>query len=301
MRPRQLIQTRALTKLYGETIGIDSLYLDVAEGETFGLFGYDGAGKTTIISLLLGLIQPTYGEADVLGFDTLKDSYLIRSHSGCIPGNFNFYGGLTGEDFLNMCAKTRNKGSERRTELVERLGVDTSTHFDAYASGDRQKLALVQALMHDPPLLILDNPLGGLDHPSREAFTEILMEERNRGKTILLSTNSPAEIVRLCDRVGLLREGELIEAKAMDELKDLLGRRVRITFREKVDLEDIITEDVRFVSHDGLEWVLAVRREMGSLIRRIGQRRVADVVYLDDAVEQALIEMLKGEPQPMLL
>ena len=301
MRLRQLIQIRALTKLYGETIGIDSLYLDVAEGETFGLLGYDGSGKTTIIRLLLGLIRPTHGDADVLGFDTLKESYLIRQHSGCIPGGFNFYGGLTGEDFLNMCAKMRKNGSERRAELVDRLQVDTSTHFDDYSIVNRQKLALVQALMHDPPLLILDNPMVGLDHLSKETFTEIFMEERDRGKTILLSTNSPTEVARMCDKVGLLREGEMLQVKDMAEIKDLLGRRIRVTFREEVDLEDIITEDVRVVSHHGREWVLAVRREMGGLIKRMGRHQVADVVYVEDAVEQALIEMLNDEPQPMLL
>ena len=301
MRLTQLIQTRSLTKLYGETIGIDSLYLDVTEGETFGLLGYDGSGKTTVIHLLLGLIRPTDGNADVLGFDTLKDSYLIRQHSGCFPGGFNFHGGLTGDDFLNMCAKMRKNGAGRRAELVDRLGVDTSTHFDGYSIADRRKLAMVQALMHDPPLLILDNPMVGLDHLSTDAFAELLMEERNRGKTILLSTNSPAEVVRLCDRVGVLREGELIQIEDMAEIKDRLGRRIRITFREEVDLEDIITEDVRVVSHRGREWVLAVRREMGGLIKRIAQHRVADAVYLEDTVEQALVEMLKGEPQPMLL
>lgn len=301
MRLRRLIQTRDLTKLYGETIGIYSLYLDVAEGETFGLLGYDGSGKTTVIRLLLGLIRPTRGEADVLGYDTLQESFQIRQLSGCIPGGFNFYGELTGEDFLKACAAMRKNGSSRRAELVERLRIDTSMHFDDCSIVDRQKLALIQALMHDPPLLILDNPTVGLDHLSKETVIKLLMEEHDRGKTILLSTNSPAEVARLCDRVGLLQNGKLKQVEDMAEIKDRLGRRIRVTFREDVDLEDIITEDVRVVSHQGREWVLSVRREMGGLIRRMGQHPVVDVTYLEGTVEQTLIQMLDDEPQPMLL
>ncbi|MFQ5933219.1 MAG: ABC transporter ATP-binding protein [Dehalococcoidia bacterium] len=300
MRRKRLIHTWDLTKYYGQATGVESLYMEVAEGETFGLLGLDGSGKSTTIRLLLGLTRPTRGQAEVLGFDIQRHSYQVRSLTGCVPGNFTFYGELTGTEFLGLCSQIRGNQAERRSELEERLDLDSSLKFQDYSIVDRQKIALIQALMHDPPLVILDDPTIGLDHLSKEAFYEIIAEERARGKTILLSTKSPPEIARLCDRVAILKGGYLERTEDVVEMRNRLGRKVRVTFRHHIDLEDIITEDVSVVSHREGEWVLAVRHEMGSLIQRLGQYSVKDVVYLEGAVEEALTEMLEGGPRVLV-
>ncbi|MFQ5872524.1 MAG: ABC transporter ATP-binding protein [Dehalococcoidia bacterium] len=295
MRRRRLIYTQDLTKYYGKVVGIESLFLEVAEGESFGLLGLDGSGKTTAVQLLLGLVRPTRGQGEVMGFNIAKHSHQIRRLAGCMPGGFSFYEDLTGDEFLALCSRLRRNQAHRRSELVEKLELDPGRKFLDYSLVDKRKIALVQALMHDPQLLILDNPTIGLDHLSKETVYEMLMEERAKGKTLILSTNSPSEITRLCDRVGILRAGYLAQTQDVAELRNRLGRRVQVTFHQDVDLEDIITEDVSVISHEGRQWVLAVRHEMGSLIKRIAEYSVADVKYLEGTMEEALIGMLRSE------
>ena len=271
MRRKRVIRTWDLTKYYGKVTGIEALYIEVVEGETFGLLGLSGSGKSTAIQLFLGLIWSSRGRAEVLGLDTRRESYQIRQQSGCVPGSFNFYGEATGREFLDLCAKARGDHTGRRRELLERLDVDPGRKFGTISRSERQKLSFVQALMHDPVLLFLDNPSAGLDSPSQETISQLLAEEKNRGKTLLLSTDSPTEVTRLCDRVGIVQKGYLKHVQDMAEIKKELGRRIRVTFREDVDLEDIITEDLSVIHHQGREWILAVRGNMGGVIRRMGQ------------------------------
>ena len=298
MRRNQAIRTWDLTKYYGKVVGIESMYADVLEGETFGLLGLSGSGKSTIIQLLMGLKKPTRGNAELLELNVRTQSYEIRKLAGCTLGNFAFYGDLTGGQFLSLCDRFKKKQGSRRHELVQRLEVDLGRKFKDYSLDDRQKLALIQALMHDPPLLLLDDPTTGLDPLSKEIFYHILTEEKSRGKTILLSTNSPTEVAKFCERVGIVKDGHLRHIQDMDDLKNDVGRRLRIVFREDVDLEDMITEDIFVVSHNGREWVLAVRGHMGSFVKRIGAFNIGDVFYVEGAAEEALTEMFREQLEP---
>ncbi len=298
MRRDEAIRTWDLTKYYGKVVGIESMYADVLEGETFGLLGLSGSGKSTIIQLLVGLKKLSRGNADILDLNVRTQSHEIRKSVGCALGDFSFYDDFTGDQFLNLCSRLKGKQGSRRHELVQRLEVDPERKFRNYSLDDRQKLALIQALMHDPPLLLLDDPTTGLDPLSKDIFYHILAEEKAKGKTILLSTNSPTEVTRFCERVGIVKDGHLRDTQNMDDLKNEVGRRLRVIFREDVDLEDIITEDLSVVSHHGREWVLAVRGHMGSFVKRISAFNIGDVFFLEGSVEEALTELFQDQSEP---
>lgn len=294
-RRERVIRTWDLTKYYGSQIGLESLYLEVAEGETFGLLGLSGSGKSTAIHLFIGLKRPTRGRAEVLGYDPLTHSYEIRQRSGCLLSNSNFHRELTGREFLKLCAGIRGVRKEQWQGLVDDMGLYPDQKIEQYSRSERQRIAFVQALMHDPPLLFLDDFTIGLDSPSKEVIYQLLEREKSKGKTIVLSTDSPEDVIRLCDRVGILLNGNLKYIQDMQELENRVGRRIRVTFREDVPLEDFIADDVSVISHKDREWVVAVKGDMGSLVKRLGQCSVRDVVYLEDAVEEALSGLFRDQ------
>ena len=301
MRRKRVIQTWDLTKHYGNLVGVESLYFEVVEGESFGLLGVSGSGRTTILDLLLGLKHPTRGSAEVLGLDSYKQSYDIRRLVGCVLGRFSFYEGLRGGEFLDLCGRKRGVNGVRRPDLVDRLKIDEGRRIREYSRSEKQRLAWVQALMHDPDLIFVDDPSTDLDGSSKEAVYQLLEEERSRGKTLVLSTDSPADVVRLCDRAAIILDGTLRKTEDIRVLSRLLGRRVKVVFREDVDLEDFITPNMSVVSHCGREWVIAIRGEMGSLLKRLGRFSVEDITNLEGVVEEALAGMFRDQyPNPYL-
>jgi ABC-2 type transport system ATP-binding protein len=224
------ISTRGLSKRYGRVgaaRALDDLSIEVDEGEIFGFLGPNGAGKSTTIRLLLGFLHATAGGASVLGLDIERDSVAIRRRVGYLPGGIAFWDGMTGERLLDELAALSGRPPTRRADLAERLELPAATlrrPVRDYSRGMRQKLGIVQALQHDPELLILDEPTEGLDPLMQRAFYEILDELRAAGRTIFFSSHILSEVERVCDRVAIVRGGRLV---AFEEIPALLARRKR--------------------------------------------------------------------------
>jgi beta-exotoxin I transport system ATP-binding protein len=234
------IVTDGLTKVYGggrrprlgrhvspDVVALDRLSIEVREGEIFGFLGPNGAGKSTAIRLLLGFLHPTAGTASVLGFDAVRDSVEIRRRTGYLPGGIALYDTMTGEALLDYLADLTGRRAVRRDDLCERLELPRSIlrrEVRDYSRGMRQKLGIVQALQHDPELAILDEPTEGLDPLMQRAFYEILDDLRVAGRTIFFSSHILSEVERVCDRVAIIRRGELV---ALQEIASMLARRKR--------------------------------------------------------------------------
>ncbi|AHF98289.1 ABC transporter [Halostagnicola larsenii XH-48] len=222
------IDVGGLTKDYGEVLGVDDLTFTVEAGEIFGFLGPNGAGKTTTIRLLLGLLEPTAGTARVLDADIRNERALIEAKRriGYLPADLGFEEKATGERVLEYFGSIQ--GDSRREELLELFTPPLDREIREYSSGNRQMLGLVQTFMHDPDLVIMDEPTSGLDPLKQERLLEFLRDERDRGTTIFFSSHVLSEVRRVCDRVGILREGRLVALEDVESLLERGGKRVRL-------------------------------------------------------------------------
>jgi len=226
-----VIRTEQLTKSYGEHRGIIDLDLEVTEGEIFGFLGPNGAGKTTTMRVLLDLIRPTSGRAEVFGIETTADPVAIHRRLGYLPGEFDLYDRLTGADTIAYFANLRGGVDAQYVgQLVERLDLDPSRRFKEYSKGNKQKVGLVVALQHRPDLLILDEPTSGLDPLIQQAFFELVREARTEGRTVFLSSHIIDEVDRTCDRVAIIREGKLVQVDRIEAIRSLAFHHVDLTF-----------------------------------------------------------------------
>ena len=226
----EAIKTVNLTKFYGKSRGITDLNLSVEAGEFFGFIGPNGAGKSTTIRTLLGLISPTSGSAQILGKDIVADHRAILQETGYLPSEAIFYPGMKVRDILKFSADLRKKDCAGEAgALCERLQLDTSKKADELSFGNRKKLAIVCALQSCPPLLILDEPTGGLDPLMQREFFEILRERNKQGATIFMSSHVLAEIQHNCSRTAVIRDGRIIASGSVETLADTNAKRVSVT------------------------------------------------------------------------
>ena len=231
-----VIETDRLCKRYGNARGIEDLTLTVERGEVFGFLGPNGAGKTTTIRTLLDLLHPTSGSARIFGLDSRRDSLTIRARLGNLPGEFAYDDRMTGRELLDLLAALRGiADGDRVHALAERFEANLDRPLRELSRGNRQKIGLIQALFHDPELLVLDEPTTGLDPLMQEEFLAVVVEHRERGGTVFLSSHDLDEVERVCDRVAIIREGRLIAVEKVEEMRGRAYRHVTVRFGDRVD------------------------------------------------------------------
>ncbi|MDP2710012.1 MAG: ABC transporter ATP-binding protein [Solirubrobacteraceae bacterium] len=274
-----VIETDRLSKRYGSSRGISDVTLRVRRGEVFGFLGPNGAGKTTMIRTLLDLLHPTSGSARVLGLDSRRDSRAIRARSGNLPGDFAYDERLTGRELLAFFAAVRGRRDLGVAQaLAERFEADLSRPLHELSRGNRQKVGLIQALFHEPELVILDEPTSGLDPLMQEEFLRVAAEQREAGRTVFLSSHDLDEVQRVCDRVGIVREGRLIAVEEVAAMRERALRHVTVRFADPVS--DGVLADVPSVEHrelDGRTLRFRVRGEIDGVVKALARHRVEDV------------------------
>ena len=229
--PLNAIRVDGLSKDYGATHALQGLDLEVAEGEVFGCLGPNGAGKTTTIRLLLGLARPTSGRAEIFGLDCQRQAVEAHRRLAYVAGEANLWPSLTGMDTLHLLGRVQGRVNPAyRDELVARFHLDPGKKVRAYSKGNRQKILLIAALMTRADLLVLDEPTNGLDPLMEQAFRRSVQEARERGQTVFLSSHILSEVEALCDRVGILRDGILVEAGTLAQMRHLSALTVEATF-----------------------------------------------------------------------
>jgi len=229
------IRTEGLSKRYGSVHAIEDLDLEVAEGEVVGYLGPNGAGKTTTIRLLLGLIRPSAGRAEIFGLDCQRQVVEAHRRLAYVAGEASLWPSLTGAETLHLLGRVQGRVDDTyRDELIGRFDLDPSKKVRACSKGNRQKLILIAALMTRPELLILDEPTSGLDPLMEQAFRHCVHEARERGQTIFLSSHILSEVEALCDRIGILREGLLVEMGTLAEMRHLSALTIEATFEGPV-------------------------------------------------------------------
>jgi len=222
-----LIETRDLIKSYGTKVAVNKVSFDVYGGEVFGFLGPNGAGKTTTIKMIVGLLQPTSGTVKVAGHDVQTQSMLAKASSGYVPDTPNLYAKLTGRELLRFVSDLfnldRSQVARRIDELLRMFDLSAAADdtVDSYSHGMQQKISLAAALMHDPKVLVLDEPTVGLDPKSARLIKDILRQLADRGAAVMLSTHILEIAERMCDRIGIINKGELVAVGTMDELRTL--------------------------------------------------------------------------------
>ncbi len=292
------IETVGLSKTYdGKVRALVGLDLRVERGEVFGYLGPNGAGKTTTIRLLLGLIRATAGHASVLGLDTRRAGVAARSRVGYVPGDFRLYDRLTGREQLDSLARLRGRvDSTLRNELCERLDVDLDRPIRQLSTGNRQKLGLVQAFMHHPDVVVLDEPTAGLDPLLQIEVRALLRETAAGGAAVFLSSHSLDEVQHTADRVGIIRAGRLVDVDAVETLRERALRHVTITFAEAPDPSPFAGLDgVRVVETDGPVLRLsAPEPAMDAVVKAAARYRIVDMVSQPADLEEIFLELYRG-------
>lgn len=231
------IVVERLTKTFSPGKGIFDLNFTVKKGEVFGFLGPNGAGKSTTIRHLLGFMKPDRGQAMIDGKSCWRDRAFLQTKIGYLPGETAFFEEMTGKKFLAFLENMRaSKKTTRTKELLEYFQLDAATPIRKMSKGTKQKVALIAAFMHDPDILILDEPSSGLDPLMQQQFITFLLQEKRRGKTIFLSSHHFAEIERTCDRAGMIRDGRLIVTKEVRELQTLQKKVFLITLKNENDI-----------------------------------------------------------------
>ena len=292
------IACRGLTKNYGEGHGLFDLDLDVGRGEIFGFIGPNGAGKTTLIRLLMGLIRPTRGAASILGLDCRRDGLEIKRHVGYLPGELPEFPGARAGYVLTFLAGLRGGVEPQRiSDLAGRLELDLGRRYSDLSHGNKQKVGLVQTFMHDPDVLILDEPTLGLDPLMQREFWRLIDEAAARGATVLLSSHVLAEVEAGCHRIGLVRAGHLVRAGSLDELREVRSHRLQVVLGEPIRASDLATvPGLSEVSVDGARVECTVRGPVGPLLDRLVPLTVIELDSRELSLEEVFLREFERTP-----
>jgi ABC-2 type transport system ATP-binding protein len=285
------IRTEGLTKRYGDVAALDSLDLDVAEGEVVGYLGPNGAGKTTTIRLLLGLIRPTAGRGEIFGLDCQHRSVEAHRRLAYVAGEASLWPSLTGLETLHLLGRVQGRVDEAyRDELIGRFDLDPSKKVRAYSKGNRQKVILIGALMTRSDLLVLDEPTSGLDPLMEQAFRHCIHEAKGRGQTVFLSSHIMSEVEALCDRVGILRDGMLVEMGTLADMRHLSALTVEATFDGTVpDLSSV--PGVRSVHVEGRVARCQVRGTVAPLLKVLASSGVNEMLSREPSLEELFLAL----------
>ena len=288
------IQTESLTKRYGETVALDRLDLAVEQGEVYGYLGPNGAGKTTTIRLLLGLHRPTAGRAELFGVDAWAQPVRAHTRVAYVAGEPCLWPSLTSAETLEFLARLRG-GTDvaYRVQLVERFQLDTRKKIRALSKGNRQKVQLIAALATRADLLLLDEPTSGLDPLMEMAFRECAREAKERGQTIFLSSHTLSEVEAVCDRVGILRNGRLVDQGTLEQLRHLSVQTVEVTFAGRApELPQL--PGVHVVSAGANALRFEVSGSVGPLIAALAGHPVATLTSREPSLEEIFLHHYDG-------
>ena len=291
------VLTERLTKDYGQGRGVFELDLEVRQGEILGFLGPNGAGKSTTMRLLLGLIGPTSGGATLLGLDAARDGLAARRRVGYLAGDFGLFPQLTGRAVLEYFARLHGGvRPDRIAALSERFDADLDRPVHELSSGNRQKLGLVQAFMHDPELLVLDEPIAGLDPLVQRSFHDLLAEIREQGRSVLLSSHTLSEVDRVADRVAILRAGRLVVVDTIEHLKGVAVRRLELDFATPPDPEDFrVLDGVREVEATGTSLRIAFEGSPDAIVKAAARHEVTGLRSLEDDLEDIFLRYYRED------
>jgi len=286
------IKIEGLSKFYGNARGVIDLDLTVAEGEVFGFLGPNGAGKTTTIRLITDLIRPSKGQASIFGLDCQRDSVEIKRLIGYLPGELALWGNLTGAETLQYLGNLRGGVDVKFVEsLAQRLDLDLRKKFRSYSKGNKQKVGIIQAVMHHPRLLILDEPTSGLDPLNQQEFYAIMREAQAGGASVFLSSHIFEEVERTCQRVAIIREGRMVRVASIHEIISEKAHRLEFSFSQPVPASEFANlPGVTSAEAHGNNLTVLVQGSVAPVVKTAARYPIVNLVTHEPNLEEAFLQ-----------
>ena len=290
MNQAKVISIENLTKMYGKDVGVRNLTLSVNKGEIMGFLGPNGAGKTTTIRTCLGLMAKTAGKITICGLDSHKDSVAIRKKIGYLPADFGLIPSVKVRFYLKYLLSLREcKSTEKMVALAERMELDLDRKTHELSKGNKLKVGIVQALMADQELIIMDEP-SGLDPLVLQEFYRIMREEKKQGKTIFISSHNLAEVESVCDRVAIIRKGQLVVVEDIRVLREKTGKVLEVEFNDSVSIDEFQIEGVSEVRQDNGRLILTVHENLDDVIGAVSNHRILNMSLKTYSLEQLFLK-----------
>jgi len=291
-----VIEINKLTKSYGKSRGITDVSFKVEEGEIFGFIGPNGAGKSTTIRTLLSLIYPTSGSAKIFGMDCIKAAPEISKEIGYLPSEVFYYDKMKVIDLLNYSASFYNKDcSKRIEELAEIMDLDLKKRIDDLSFGNKKKVGIVQALLHEPKLIILDEPTSGLDPLMQQKFFDLLLEENKKGATILFSSHVLSEVQKLCSSVAIIKEGKIIKVEKMSNLTENNYKKFKVEMKEKIDKDYFKIRGVSNLEIEGDTVSFLFKGNINLIMKKISEVEILNAWIEEPSLEEIFMHYYEKE------
>jgi ABC-2 type transport system ATP-binding protein len=290
-----IIQTTDLTKSYGKSRGIENVDITVNRGDIFGFLGPNGAGKSTTIRTLLDFIRPTSGSASIFGMDCHEDTVRIKKRIGYIPGDFGLFGHMTGWKYLEYFGRVRggyDAGAVK--DLARRLEIKPDRKMKEYSRGMRQKIAIIQAFMNNPDLIIMDEPTNGLDPLVQQTFLDMIREATGRGTTIFMSSHVLSNVDKVCNRVAIIKDGRIAAEEKVEDLRKKSGSIVQVKFTEPVGPDTFRMEGVANTVQLNGYLRMTVTGNMEDVLTELGRHRVAEISIHPMTLEEIFMHYYEG-------
>lgn len=287
-----IVEVKNLKKHFGKTRALDGVSFNVQKGEIFGFLGPNGAGKTTAIRCMMDFIRPTSGNVSILGVDANQKSVELKKHLGYLTSDLHLYDNWNGHDHIDLTESLRGK-SKNLAELIKLFGFDQKIKVKKLSTGNKQKLGLILALMNEPEILILDEPTRGLDPILQNVFYKIILELKQKGVTIFMSSHNLPEVEKVCDRVAIIKEGKLV---ALEDIQTIRKKKIHIVtvyFESKFSEHDFKIKNTEIAQKfsDGLE--IRVQGNLNPLLKKLSNYKIKDLEITHENLEENFLEFYK--------
>ena len=290
------ILVNKLTKYYGSFKAVSNVSFKVNEGEVFGLIGPNGAGKSTTMRSMLNFIFPTSGNITINGLDSKVDYLKIRSLIGYLPGEFTTYENMTGSEFLKHMLYLRKVPEKEKyaIELSKRFDLDLNKKAKNLSKGNKQKVGIIQAFCHEPEILILDEPTSGLDPLKQQVFDELILEFKEKGKTIFISSHVLPEVEMLCDRIAIIKDGKIVTENTMSKLKSMAMNRFEVIFKNEIKETSFGKSiGVKNIIQSGEKYIFDVEGDVNKFIKKITENKVTSFKTIEPDLEEIFLSFYK--------
>ncbi|MBB6450946.1 ABC-2 type transport system ATP-binding protein [Geomicrobium halophilum] len=293
-----LLNVNHLTKRFGKFTALEGVNIEINEGEIYGFIGPNGAGKSTTIRVLLGILKASEGEVKIFGKDAWSDAVDVHKRIAYVPGDVNLWPNLTGGEVIDLFLKLRGRShTSRKEELIKKFDFDPTKKCRTYSKGNRQKVALIAAFAMEADLYILDEPTSGLDPLMEQVFQECVIDVKNKGKSVLLSSHILSEVEKLCDRVGIIRQGKMIETGTLNELRHLTRTNIHVETNEPItSLNEF--KGIHDIQEQGLALSFQVdAEELDHVIRHVSQFGIVKLESMPPTLEDLFMRHYENKDE----